>query len=136
MQLEAPHILADMGAAVASVADAGPVCTVGYCFGGAVVWGAAAHLPGLSCAASYYGSRILRMRDQAPKVPVIMHVGREDASFPIDEVREIAAAHDAVTLHEYDAGHGFNCDHRADFRPQAAAHALSRTLAFFETHAR
>ena len=127
-------LMADMTAAMESVASAGRVGTVGYCFGGAVVWAAAAKIDGLACAVSYYGSRILTLRDLAPKVPVMMHVGEEDQSFPVEQVREIAGAHDNVTLHEYEAGHGFNCDHREDFAPQSAAHALARTLAFFDEH--
>lgn len=64
-----------------------------------------------------------------------MHVGEHDASFPIETVREIASRYPStVTMHAYDAGHGFNCDHRADFQPDAAALALARTLEFFATH--
>ena len=63
-----------------------------------------------------------------------MHVGRKDASFPVDQVREIAAAHAGVELHEYDAGHGFDCDHRKDFEPDSAATALGRTLEFLARH--
>jgi carboxymethylenebutenolidase len=33
-------------------------------------------------------------------------------------------------LHVYAAGHGFNCDRRADFEPHAAMLAWSRSLAF------
>jgi carboxymethylenebutenolidase len=59
-------------------------------------------------------------------------VGRTDASFPVEQVREIAAAHAGQTeLHEHDAGHGFDCDHRKGFDADAAAVALQRTLAFF-----
>lgn len=130
-------LLADMQAAIDAVADAipepGKVGTVGYCFGGAVVWVAAAKLEG-SCAVSYYGSRIAQFKDLKPRVPVMMHVGKNDASFPVEQVREIAGAHPGVQAHEYDAGHGFNCDHRADFAPDAAAVALQRTLGFLTEH--
>ena len=37
-----------------------------------------------------------------------------------------------VEVHEYEAGHGFNCDHRSSFDSSASATALARTLAFFE----
>lgn len=134
-------MMADLRAAIEAVGAEGlEVGMVGYCFGGAVTWVAAARLPklagsaGLSCAVSYYGSRILQYRELAPQVPVQMHVGRTDASFPVEQVREIAAAHAGVELHEYDAGHGFGCDHRKDFDADAAALALQRSLAFFEEH--
>lgn len=128
--------LADLQAAVAAVSPAGKVGMVGYCYGGAVAWVAAARLPALACAVSYYGSRILQFRELAPRVPVQMHVGRTDASFPVEQVREIAGAHAGVELHEYDAGHGFDCDHRQDFQADAAAAALERTLGFFGRHLR
>ena len=32
------------------------------------------------------------------------------------------------------AGHGFNCDERPDFKPESAALALERSLAFFARH--
>lgn len=127
-------MMADLEAAIAAVSPTGKVGMVGFCFGGAVAWMAAARLLGLACVVSYYGSRILGYRELAPRVPVQMHVGRTDASFPVEQVREIAAAHAGVELHEYDAGHGFDCDHRKDFDPDAAAAALQRTLGFFARH--
>ena len=137
-QLRPDGMMADLRAAMAAVSAPGAapmkVGMVGYCFGGAVTWVAAARMTGLSCAVSYYGSRILQFRELAPKVPVQMHVGRTDASFPVEQVREIAAAHAGVELYEYDAGHGFDCDHRKDFQADAAAAALQRTLGFFARH--
>jgi carboxymethylenebutenolidase len=144
-QLSQEGLRADLRAAIAAVSKAGAegnrpeqppmtVGMVGYCFGGALAWAAAAQLAALTCVVSYYGSRILGLRELVPKVPVQMHVGRTDASFPVEQVREIAAAHAGVELHEYDAGHGFDCDHRKDFEPDASAAALQRTLAFFARH--
>lgn len=127
-------ILADLAAAVDHAAEAGRVGMVGYCFGGSVVWIAAAELAGLACAVSYYGSRIVGSMDLAPKVPTMMHVGRHDASFPLDKVHEIGARHPSVIIHEYDAGHGFNCDLRADYHEESAKIALARTLAFMREH--
>jgi carboxymethylenebutenolidase len=37
-------------------------------------------------------------------------------------------------VHSYDAGHGFNCDHRGSYDASAAALARERTLAFFRQH--
>jgi carboxymethylenebutenolidase len=39
-----------------------------------------------------------------------------------------------VTIHVYDADHGFNCDHRASYDAAAAKLALSRSLEFFGKH--
>lgn len=127
-------LVADVRAATDAVRDAGRVAIVGYCFGGSVAWLAAARVDGLSAAVSYYGSRIVGLRDERLRIPVLMHVGRHDASFPLATVREIVAGRSEVVLHEYDAGHGFNCDHRRDFVPEAAALAGARTLAFLGHH--
>jgi len=47
------------------------------------------------------------------------------------------AAHRAALpdakIHIWPAGHGFNCDQRADYNATVATQALQRTLAFFET---
>lgn len=128
-------LLADLEAARAEAATAGRVGMVGYCFGGAVVWVAAARLPGVAAAVSYYGSRIQQHADLAPRAPVMMHVGSSDASFPLDAVEGIAARHAShVTMYAYDAGHGFNCDHRPDYDADAARLARERTLDFLGAH--
>ncbi len=129
--LDDAGVLADLEAARLSVAEFGSVAAVGYCFGGSVVWTAAAELAGLAGVVSYYGSRIARAEQLRPKVPVLMHVGAEDASFPI-EVVERVVKYPGVVAHIYPAGHGFNCDHRADFHPDSAALALERTFRFLD----
>jgi len=129
-QLSLEGLLADIEASRLALANVGSPSLVGYCYGGSVAWVAAAKLSGLGCAISYYGSRIQNYEELTPLVPVMMHVGRSDASFPLERVHGVAAKHpNTVTVHEYDAGHGFNCDHRRDFNPDAAAVALQRSLA-------
>jgi len=128
-------LLSDLAAARDAAGEAGWVGMVGYCFGGAVVWVAAAELDGVAGVVSYYGSRIAQFEDRPPRIPVMMHVGRKDASFPLDVVRRVAGRYpDQVTVHEYDAGHGFICDRRKDFVPAAAVEARSRTVAFLDAH--
>jgi carboxymethylenebutenolidase len=133
-KLAREHVLADLDAAVAAVAPAGKVGVVGYCWGGSTAWLAAAHTQGIACAVAYYGSRIAGMMDETPRVPTMMHVGKSDASFPMEKVEEIGRKHPAVIIHAYEAGHGFECDHRASFDAQATAIALGRTLRFFAEH--
>lgn len=127
-QLEMPQVLADMQAAIDGLQDVGKVGAVGYCWGGAVVWLAAARLERLHAAVSYYGSRIVNYVDERPCVPTMLHVGRADASLPIDKVRELGRRYGELAIHEYEAGHGFDCDHRADFDSTASAHAMTRSL--------
>ncbi|MFO7566471.1 MAG: dienelactone hydrolase family protein [Enhygromyxa sp.] len=131
-QLTPEQVLADLQAAIDALRDRGPVGIVGYCWGGSVVWIAAHQAEGIAKAVSYYGSRIVDHMDEEPKVPLQMHVGERDASFPIDKVHELGQRYPDIEIHEYDAGHGFNCDHRDSFDSLAAAHALQRSLAFFE----
>jgi carboxymethylenebutenolidase len=133
-KLPREHVLADLDAAVRAVSAAGKVGVVGYCWGGSTAWLAAAHAGGIACAVAYYGSRIAGMMDETPRVPTMMHVGRNDASFPMEKVEEIGRRHPDVLIHAYDAGHGFECDHRASFDAQATAVALGRTLRFFGEH--
>jgi carboxymethylenebutenolidase len=132
--LDYGNVMNDVAAALDVATAAGKAGVVGYCYGGGVAWLAAARLKGLVAVVSYYGSRIQQVADEAPKVPVLMHVGKSDASFPIEFVRGLGARYPSVTIHEYDAGHGFNCDQRADFDAPSAELARERTLAFFAQH--
>jgi len=131
-KLESKQVLADLQAAVEALRDGGcdQVGVVGYCWGGAVAWVAASRLPGIASAVSYYGSRIVNTIDEPPKVPTQLHVGKTDASFPLAKVHEIGERYPAIEIHEYDAGHGFNCDHRSGYDSTASAHALARSLEF------
>jgi carboxymethylenebutenolidase len=89
----------------------------------------------LACAACYYGRHIVEFLDEKPRCPVILHFGADDATIPRASVDAIRAANPRIPIHVYvGAGHGFNCDKRPDFRPEAAATALERTLAFFAQH--
>lgn len=124
----------DVGAAVEAVAHPGRVGIVGYCWGGAVAWLAAARIHGLAAAIGYYGGAIPSLRGERPQCPTMLHFGESDASIPIDQARAVAQAHPDVTTHFYAAGHGFNCDQRASYDASAAALARERTLAFLGEH--
>jgi carboxymethylenebutenolidase len=126
--------LKDVSAAVEAVKHAGGVGMVGYCWGGAVTWVAAARVPGLAAAVPYYGGAIPSLASEQPRCPTMLHFGEKDASIPIEKARAVAAAHPDVTTHFYSAGHGFNCDQRGSFDAAAAKLARERTLAFFREH--
>lgn len=118
--------------AVDALASQGKVGTVGYCWGGTVALLAALRL-GLP-SASYYGARNVPFLTETPKAPVIFHFGERDASIPPEMVEKHRQLLPQMPLHVYPAGHGFNCDVRADFDPKSAALARTRTLAFFDEH--
>ena len=120
----------DVGAAVAHLAPNGPVGVVGYCYGGSLAWLAAHSLP-VAAAVGYYGGQIIQFTDRAPQAPVLLLFGEVDYMIPLSDVTEIMRAHPTVPVHVYPgADHGFNCDARDSYHPEAAAEALERTLAF------
>ncbi|MCP5267269.1 MAG: dienelactone hydrolase family protein [Burkholderiaceae bacterium] len=132
-QIDMDQTLLDMTATVEWAARGGKVAVIGYCWGGTLAWLSAARIPGLSAAVAYYGGAIHRYREEAPKCPMLMHFGEKDQSPSPDQAREIIAMHPGVSAHFYDAGHGFNCDHRPSFDEDASALARERTLEFLAT---
>jgi carboxymethylenebutenolidase len=129
-QLKTADTLKDVGAAIAVVKNSGRIGVVGYCWGGRVAYLAACDLP-VVCAVVYYG-KVADLLDKKPKRPVMYHFGALDKSIPVSDVEKIKAAHpeSPLFLHE-GADHGFNCDQRPSYNPDAAALARQRTLEFF-----
>ena len=126
--------LKDATAAREAVKAAGKIGIVGYCWGGYVVWMAAARLDGFACAIPYYGGGMLEAGGERPRCPVIAHFGERDSGIPVDGVRTFAAAHPEVDVHIYPADHGFNCDQRGSYEPVSPKLARSRTIAFLQRH--
>ena len=124
----------DIEAAVKAAAAAGKVGIVGYCWGGLLAWLASARVPGLACAAPYYGGGMPDHIGIAPRCPVMAHFGERDPHIQLEGVKKLAAAHPQHTVHVYAADHGFNCDQRGSFDAPSAKLARERTLAFFRQH--
>ncbi|MBS3960063.1 MAG: dienelactone hydrolase family protein [Xanthomonadaceae bacterium] len=130
--------LAAVAAAAAVVEAASPsgrVGVVGYCWGGSVAFLANCRL-GLP-AVSYYGGRTVPLLGrERPRAPLLLHFGEHDPLIPAEHValhrEHLPGAEFAV----WPAGHGFNCEMRADYHAPSAAAALERTLAFFGQHLR
>ena len=133
-QADAAAALMDVVAARDAAAQAGRVGIVGYCWGGFIAWLAAARVDGFACAIAYYGGGMPDAIGEKPRCPVLTHFGEQDAMIPVAGVQALAAAHPAMEVHLYAAGHGFNCDQRASFDPAAAAVARERSLAFLRRH--
>jgi carboxymethylenebutenolidase len=129
-QLKIADTLKDVGAAIAVVKNSGRVGVVGYCWGGRLAYLAARDLS-VGCAVVYYG-KVVDLLDKTPKRPVMYHFGTLDKSIPVSDVEKIKAAHPESVLYLYEgAEHGFNCDQRSSYNPEAAALARQRTLGFF-----
>ncbi|MGF1515333.1 MAG: dienelactone hydrolase family protein [Elainellaceae cyanobacterium] len=130
--------------------ESGPkIGCIGFCFGGHVAY-LAATLPDVAATASFYGAGIAtwcpgsepqRGPTTLARTPQISgevqcFFGKEDASIPAAEVEQIEAAlRQAGLTHQifrYDgAGHGFFCDRRESYRPEAAADAWEKVLDLF-----
>jgi carboxymethylenebutenolidase len=124
----------DVRAAARALATGGKVGVVGYCWGGTIAFLAGCRIE-VACVAAYYGRQIVDFPDDRPRCPMIMHFGAADPLIPLDAVETVRARYPDVPVHLYEgAGHGFNCDARADYRADAAALALERTLALFARH--
>ncbi len=129
------QVFADVRASIAALAGVGPLGIVGYCWGGSLAWRAATQIDGVAAAVCYYGGQIAEFAAERPRSPVLMHFGETDHAIPLSDVDRVRAAQkDAVTIHLYPAGHGFNCDERGSFDAACAKLARGRTLEFFARH--
>jgi carboxymethylenebutenolidase len=132
------ELVASLGfdAAVAGVAAArdalpgpGPVGAVGFCWGGTIAFLANTRL-GMP-AVSYYGGRTMAFVQEPLRAPMLFHFGERDPIIPPEHREAQVAAHPSARFHVYPAGHGFNCEARADYEPESAALAFRRTVEFF-----
>ncbi|HLF59424.1 MAG TPA: dienelactone hydrolase family protein [Alphaproteobacteria bacterium] len=123
----------DISAAMAALRPAGKVGVVGYCWGASLAWLAACRLDA-DCAICYYGAQIREFAGESPRCPVALHFGEKDPLIPPEAVAAIRGAHPGIPVFTYPAGHGFNCDMRADYDAESAALAFARTRAFLRKY--
>ncbi len=132
-KLDWDNTMRDTQAAIDAIRQAGKVGVVGYCWGGTVAFRATTVLDA-DCAVGYYGRLINEFLGEAPKTPVMLHYGAEDASIPLENVDAVKAAFPHIPVHVHPGQHGFSCDARASYHPESAAKALELTLSFFAEH--
>jgi carboxymethylenebutenolidase len=135
-------VQADVGAAVARLRELGhtSIFTVGFCFGGAASWLAAAWGHGLVGAVGFYGrpSRVLdRVGDIA--CPILALQGGADQAIPLAEnaafdeaLARAGVDHEIVTY--AGAPHSF-FDRKQEEFADASEDAWSKVLAFVAQHA-
>jgi carboxymethylenebutenolidase len=118
----------------------GNTAAVGYCMGGRAAFVANSAVP-LKAAASYYGGNIPPLIGRAPRLsgPMMFfwggldhHISEEQRRAVVTGVREANKVFVDVVFSNAD--HGFFCDARAAYQPQAAAQAWSLTQAFFDAY--
>jgi carboxymethylenebutenolidase len=123
--------VADVQASINLFHRNGPVFVLGYCYGGSASWAAACRCDGVTAASSYYGSHVIRMVEETPQVPIMLHFGDRDTSIPKEEIDRITDRHPYLPIHIYSAGHGFNSDRREDYDAASASLARDRSVSFF-----
>jgi carboxymethylenebutenolidase len=127
-----PMLVADLQAAVDAAAEGGRVGVVGFCWGGALAYLAAAQCRGAERAVCYYGPRIAKFCERMkPRAPAMYHFGGLDASLPPEAIEKIRAADPEGIYHVYEAAdHAFANDERPQYRREAADLAYARTVEF------
>ena len=74
---------------------------------------------------------------ERPKAPLLLHFGENDPLIPSEDVQKHREALSGVEIHVWPgAGHGFDCDQRADYNAHASQQALQRTLMFLQKNLR
>ena len=130
-----------------SEVDAARIGIVGFCVGGFMAFLAACRTD-VATAVCFYGGGIVNPREGLKlepllneaaniKVPVLMLFGEKDSSVPMSDVDAIRnrlsmqpREHEVVVYPG--AEHGFNCDERASFHPEASKDAWGRTIKWLE----
>ena len=131
-----------------------PVGCVGFCFGGHLAL-LAATLPAIGATCAFYGARVscFRPGGGAPSLELVPEIsgrlwcfcGDQDPLIPPEEITAVAAALTAANggvpaqseaarhrlLLAPGAGHGFMCEARTDFSPEAARSGWSDMLGLF-----
>lgn len=132
-EISLDETLLDIQAAIESVKAAGKAGVIGYCWGGSLAWLCATRLE-VDAAVCYYGRLIADFVDESPRCPVMLHYGEKDPFIPNENVDLVRSKHPDLPLYTYPAGHGFNCEARADYHEESAKLARSRTLDFLREH--
>lgn len=146
------RVLMDVDAALGVLAGAGIATSrtgvVGFCFGGRASFLVATRRK-LGAAVGFYGGGIVTAR--FPQFPALISdvprlqtpwlgvFGADDQSIPLDDVDRLrlelgAALVDTDVVVYERAGHGFFCDQRDSYAPEAAADAWPRMVEWFDGH--
>ncbi len=115
------------------------VGVIGFCYGGYMSWLTATRGEELAvrpdCCVGYYPGGVGSVATEEPSCPVLLHFGANDTHIGPDQIEAVRSTHREVEIFVYEGSeHGFSCDARAAFNPEAAALAKQRTLVFLKTH--
>lgn len=149
-QTKAEELLSDISATIAylqTLPEVKPntIGCIGFCFGGHVAY-LAATLPEIKATASFYGAGIptqtpgggLPTIDRTGEIRGTLYAffGTADSSIPPDHVQQIETALQQQQIpHQIfrypGAEHGFFCDQRTSYNPEAAADAWKQVQELF-----
>ncbi len=143
--LKDDEIVADVASAIGQLEkDAsvrrGRLGITGFCMGGRVSYLAACALPEkITAAVPFYGGGIPIDRTPTLRAPVLAFFGDADPFIPLDQVGKLRTEAErlgkTVEVVVYPgAPHGFFCNERDSYRPDAARDAWEKTKAFFARH--
>ena len=122
---------------------------VGFCFGGRVSYLAACKVSDIAASVVFYGGNIKNVLggegsspfEQTGNItaPMLGLFGAEDGNPTPADVADIDAALTAAgKTHEFHmypgCGHGFHCNGRGSYRPEAARDAWVKAVAWFDQH--
>ena len=118
----------------------GRIGITGFCMGGRVSYLVGCALPDrIAAAVPFYGGGIPIERTATLRAPVLAFFGEEDPFIPMDQVerlrteaKRLGKRVEIVTYPK--APHGFFCNERDSYRPDAAKDAWARTKAFLKAH--
>ena len=124
----------------------------GFCWGGGVVWMAAARFPQLKAGVAWYGQMVAPEKPTGDvrkypvdlaaemKAPVLGLYGGLDKGIPATQVEAMRAALKAAGKKGFeivvypDAEHGFHADYRPSYNEKAAKDGWARMLAHFRAN--
>ena len=138
---------------------AGRVGITGFCWGGTVVWMAAARFPQIDAGVAFYGRLVTPPPPQPGhppsgepnrpypvdvakdlKAPVLGLYGGKDRGIPVETVERMRAAlaaagkTDSQIVVYPEADHGFHADFRASYKADDAQDAWAKAAAWFDEH--
>ena len=146
-------VMSDLDACVAwagkNGGDAKRLAITGFCWGGRITWLYAAHNPGVTTAAAWYGRIDGEVNDRTPKypldlatkikAPVLGLYGGADQGIPLDDVESMRdalkkAGNKSEIVVYPDTPHAFHADYRPTYRKEAAEDGWKRLLEWFKAH--
>jgi carboxymethylenebutenolidase len=139
-------IVRDIGAAINCLQSheavkADRIGITGFCMGGRISFLAACKNGGIKASVPFYGGGIGGLLGHAHELscPTLLFFGDKDAFIPNDEVERIQATLKKLgkpaDVKVYSgAEHGFFCNERPSYNPEAAKDAWKRLLDFFGRH--